>query len=81
MISPRSLEACDALGIEPWELLRKTRDDIAAQYPEVKEEELSYAFNYADNKRLKKIEDVKEVSSKNLSPISPTSLGETQDHI
>jgi hypothetical protein len=35
---------------------------IAMMYPDVRQDEIGYAYNYAEKKRMKKISQVKEVS-------------------
>ena len=61
--SPRSLEACLHLGIEPSELYKLNKEEFKKKYPEVKkldQDLFDYRYEAEENFRNKTIEDVKK---------------------
>ena len=65
--SPRSLEACLHLGIEPNELYILTMDEFKQKYPEVRslnQELLKYRYDAEEKFRKETLEQVKEERNK-----------------
>ena len=60
--SPRSIEACLLIGIEPSELYKLSMDDFKKKYPEVKrlsQDLLKYRYEAEEKFRNDTIEEVK----------------------
>jgi hypothetical protein len=61
--SPRSLEACLRVGIEPSELYKLNMNDFKKKYPDVKElsqELLKYRYDAEEKFRCETVEQVKK---------------------
>ena len=65
--SPRSLEACLRVGIDPSELYKLNMDDFKKKYPDVKkliQDLLKYRYDAEEKYRNDTIEQVKAMRSK-----------------
>ena len=65
--SPRSLEACNRVGVEPSELYQLTLDQYKKKYPEVvglSEKILKYRYEAEEKYRNDTIEQVKSMRNK-----------------